>query len=238
MKRTTYPWAARLLALLVALSPCPLVTLSSARAADNAYTVKTVDKTPAPSELQEPIRKLLGDRCVQLLDAKGNVLAELWFCKDVPVKASDAQIKNGLTYHEVSETTLFGAVRFPKQIRDYRKQKVRPGVYTLRLANQPQDGDHMGTAPYSEFLLLSPATEDKKPDLMEPKALHEMSGKTTSDHPGVLLLFPGKGAGEVPKLEKKEDNHWVLLFLQEVKIGDKKATLPVGLTLIGASSSA
>jgi hypothetical protein len=29
-----------------------------------------------------------------------------------------------------------------------------------------------------------------------------------------------------------------LLFLQEVKIGDKKATLPIGLTLIGASSSA
>jgi hypothetical protein len=30
----------------------------------------------------------------------------------------------------------------------------------------------------------------------------------------------------------------VLMYLQEVKVGDKKATLPVGLTLVGASSAA
>jgi hypothetical protein len=209
----------------------------SVHAADDAYTVKTVDKTP-PSEVQKPIRDLLGERCMQLLGAKGEILAELWFRKDVPVQATEAQIKNGLTYQEVKETTLFGAVRFPKQITDYRKQKIAAGVYTLRLANQPMDGDHMGTAPYSEFLLMSPAAEDKKPDTMEAKALQEMSGKSTDGHPGVLLLFPGKGAGAEPKLEKKEENHWVLFFLQEVKIGDKKATLPIGLTLIGVSSSA
>jgi hypothetical protein len=207
------------------------------RAADS-YTVKTLDKTPAPTELQEPIRKLLGDRCVQLLDAKGDLLAEVWFRQDVPAKATDAQIKNGLTYREIAETTLFGAIRFPKLYKDYRKQKIQPGVYTLRLANQPMDGDHMGTAPFSEFLLLSPAAEDKKPDTMEPKTLQEMSGKTTKGHPGVMLLYSGKGAAAEPKLEKKEENHWVLLFLQEVKIGDKKATMPIGLTLIGVSSSA
>jgi hypothetical protein len=207
------------------------------RAADS-YTVKTVDKTLAPTELQEPIRKLMGERSVQLLDAKGDLLAEVWLRKDVPVKASDAQIKNGLTYREVPETTLFGAIRFPKQYKDYRKQKIPAGVYTLRLANQPMDGDHMGTAPFSEFLLMSPAAEDRKPDTMEPKALQELSGKTTNGHPGVMLLFPGKGATAEPRLEKKEENHWVLLLLQEVKIGDKKATLPIGLTLIGVSSSA
>ncbi len=204
----------------------------------NEYRIKTVDKTAAPKEVQEPIRKLLGERCVQLLDAKGDLLAEVWFRQDVPVNATEAQIKNGLTYAEVQESTVFGAIRFPKQITDYRKQKIPAGVYTLRLANQPMDGDHMGTAPYSEFLLLSPAADDKTPNSMEAKKLQEMSGKTTGGHPGVLLLFPGKGAAEMPKLEKKEENHWVLLFLLDAKSGAKKATLPVGLTLIGASSSA
>jgi hypothetical protein len=208
------------------------------RAADDAYTLKMIDKSPPPQELQEPIRKLLADRSMQLLNAKGGILAEIWLRKDVPAKATDAQIKNGLTYREVPETSLFGAIRFPSGTTDYRKQKIPAGVYTLRLANQPQDGDHMGTAPFSDFLLLSPAAEDKKPDTMEPKALQELSGKTTAAHPGVLLLFPGKGAAAQPKLEKKEENHWIVLFLLEVKVGDKKATLPVGLTLIGASSSA
>jgi hypothetical protein len=207
-------------------------------AAENAYNIKTVDKSPAPKEVQEPIRKLLDERCVQLLSSKGDVLAEVWFRKDVPVNATEAQIQNGLTYSEVAESTVFGAIRFPKQITDYRKQKIPAGVYTLRLANQPMDGDHMGTAPYSEFLLLSPAAEDKTPATMEAKKLQEMSGKTTGGHPGVLLLFPGKGAAAMPKLEKKEENHWILLLLLDAKAGDKKATLPVGLTLIGVSSSA
>jgi hypothetical protein len=219
-------------AVLLVLTALPLF------AADNAYSVKTVDKTPAPKEVQEPIRKLLGERGVQLLNAKGDLLAELWFRQDVPVNATEAQIKNGLTYAEVPESTVFGVIRFPKQITDYRKQKVPAGVYTLRLANQPMDGDHMGTAPYSEFLLLSPADDDKTPATMEAKKLQEMSGKTTGGHPGVLLLFPGKGAAATPKLEKKEENHWVLLLLLDAKAGDKKAALPIGLTLIGVSSSA
>jgi hypothetical protein len=207
-------------------------------AAQDEYSIKTVEKTSAPKEVQEPIRKMLDERCVQLLDAKGNLLAEVWFRKDVPVNATDAQIKNGLTYAEVPESTVFGAIRFPKQITDYRKQKIPAGVYTLRLSIQPMDGDHMGTAPYSEFLLLSPVADDKTPNTMEAKKLQEMSGKTTGGHPGVLLLFPGKGAAATPKLEKKEENHWVLLFLLDAKAGGKKAALPVGLTLVGASSSA
>ena len=51
--------------------------------------------------------------------------------------------------------------------------------------------------------LLSPAAEDKTPATMEAKKLQEMSGKTTGGHPGVLLLFPGKGAATTPKLEKE-----------------------------------
>jgi hypothetical protein len=204
----------------------------------NEYQIKTMDKSPAPKEVQEPIRKLLGERCVQLVDAKNDLLAEVWFRKDVPVKATEAQIANGLTYAEVPESTVFAVIRFPKQITDYRKQKIPAGVYTLRLANQPMDGDHMGTAPFSEFLLLSPTADDKTPDTMEAKKLQEMSGKTTGGHPGVMLLFPGKGAEATPKLEKKEENHWVLLFLLDAKAGDKKAVVPVGLTLVGVSSSA
>jgi hypothetical protein len=214
-------------------------TILPAFAADsNDYHINTVDKTPAPKEVQEPIRKLLGERCVQLLNAKNDILAEVWFRKDVAVKATEAQINNGLTYAEVPESTVFGVIRFPKQITDYRKQKIPAGVYTLRLANQPMDGDHMGTAPYSEFLLLSPAADDKTPGTMEAKKLQEMSGKTTGGHPAALLLFPGKGGETTPKLEKKEEDHWVLFLLLDAKAGDKKAVLPVGLTLIGVSSSA
>ena len=50
-------------------------------------------------------------------------------------------------------------------------------VYTLRLAYQPMDGDHMGTAPYSEFCLLVGAEMDTKPDLLEHSHAHSMRRK-------------------------------------------------------------
>jgi len=202
-----------------------------------SYSIKVAEE-PAPQEVVEPVRQLLADKCVQLLDANGQLLLEVWFRKALPAKATAAQIKNGLTYQEVPETTLVGALRVAKQVTDYRKQKIKPGVYTLRLANQPMDGDHMGTAPYSDFLLTLPAAADRKPDTLDVKALHESSAKTTNSHPGVFLLFPGKEAAAEPKLVNKGDGHWVLLFQQDVTVGDKKTTLGIGLVLVGVSPSA
>ena len=86
------------LRVLTGLSVVLAVTALPLFAAEKAYSVKTVDKMPAPKEVQEPIRKLLGERRVQLLNAKGDLLAEVWFRKDLPAKATEAQIKNGLTY--------------------------------------------------------------------------------------------------------------------------------------------
>jgi hypothetical protein len=203
-----------------------------------AYSIKTASDKAPPKELAEPVRKLLEARCVRLLDGKGTVLAEVWFRKDVPVKATEAQIKNGLTYNELPQSTVVGALRVPKEVSDYRKQKIPAGVYTLRYGLQPMDGDHMGTAPTNFFLLASPAGEDKKPDLLAVKPLQELSAKVTGDHPAVFLLFEGKGAGKEPKLVTRNTDHQVLLIRLNASSGGKKATLDIGLTLVGASASA
>lgn len=203
-----------------------------------SYSIKSVADAAPPKEIQEPVRKLLASPSVQLLDGKGELLAELWFRKELSLKATEAQVKNGLTYREVPVSTLLGAVRVVKPIFDYRKQKINPGVYTLRMAQQPMDGDHMGTAPYSEFCLVCPAAEDRKADLMEAKSLNELSARATESHPGVFLLFPGKGAAAMPRLVDKGMDHWVLLIQLPVSASGTRATLDLGLTLIGSSASA
>ena len=101
-----------------------LATALPLRAADNPYAVKVVDAEP-PKEVQEPIRKLLAGKSVQVANAKGDLLFELWFRKELPAKATEAQIKNGLTYREVPETTVVGAVHIAKAIADYRKQALK-----------------------------------------------------------------------------------------------------------------
>jgi hypothetical protein len=177
---------------------------------DSKYAIKPASN-PAPKELSDSIRKLLNEKSLQLVSA-GSVVSELWLRKVLPTKATPEQIKNGLTYRELDESTMIGAMRLDQEWTDYRKQKVKPGVYTLRLGFQPMDGDHMGTAPYPEFCLLVPANIDQKPDLIEAKELRELSAKSNGgSHPTVLLLFPNEKPENNPKLENKGDNTWVLM---------------------------
>jgi hypothetical protein len=216
-----------------------LVVLSGVGAARGQYSIKEA-KTAPPTELAPEIQKLLDDQTVQLLDAGGNMVCELWFRKEVPSRGTPEQVKNGLTFQEFEETTLLGAVQIHKQMIDYRKNKLKQGVFTLRLSVQPQDGDHMGTAPYPEFCLLVPAARDKDPKILEPKKLHEQSAKaSTATHPAVWLLFPIKAKVEGgPKLSKEAEDHWVLTRPISVKAGEVKTTIGLAITLIGVSSAA
>jgi hypothetical protein len=227
----------RTLPVLVAL----VLSTSSAPAA-NPFSIKATDKAEPPKELKDGIRKLLAEKSVQFLDDKGNQLAEIWFRNELPVKATDAQIQNGLTYQEVSPSTLVGAVRIKDTLSDYRKQKIKGGVYTMRLAIQPMDGDHMGTAPHGEFLLLVPASEDEGKESLEPEKLHELSKKASgTGHPAIFLLFPvaKKDLGKAPALQMREGKHWVLNVTQDITVdGKKKGTLGIGLNLIGFSPAA
>jgi hypothetical protein len=212
-----------------------VLSLTAARA-DDSYRIQIADAAP-PAELAEPIRKLLADRCVRLFAGAEQPLVEVWFRKEAPGDAVEVQIQNGLTYREIPETTLLGALRVNGNFSDYRRQKIAVGVYTLRLAFQPPTDDHQGTAPYTEFLLASPAAEDTKPDAMEHKALEKLSIRTTGKHPAVLLLFPGKNTTDEPKLVEK-DGCQVLMVKQTVRVGETKTVMGVSLTLIGSSPKA
>jgi hypothetical protein len=206
-----------------------------ADADDGKYSIKTVKSEP-PKEVQEPIRKLLGDEAIELRDAKGKVICEVWFRKEIPAKSGGD--KGALTYRDLEETTVLGAIRFAQPYTDYRKQKVKRGVYTLRLGFQPMDGDHMGTAPYGEFALISPVSEDKKPDPMTAKELQELSAKAIGEtHPGVFLLFPNPKPEEQPKLADKGDGHWVVSTRLETNAGGRKLPLGISLTLVGHTAA-
>ncbi|MBA4065653.1 MAG: hypothetical protein C0501_18440 [Isosphaera sp.] len=212
-----------------------LALIGSAAADETKWTVKA-EKAEPPKELADPVRKALDDRAMTVLDDKGKPVCTVWPAKGLDTKATAAQAKAGLKYTHVEETTVVGAVRFDQEWRDYRKQKVKPGVYTLRLAVQLMDGDHMGTAPYNEFALLSPADADKSADLLEVKELFELSGKTAGrKHPSVMLLFPNKAPGEAPAVEAKPKEHVVLSYRVPAAAGGEKAALGFSLVVSGVT---
>jgi hypothetical protein len=202
---------------------------------DQNYSVKTASAEP-PKELDPSISGLLNKNAIQFRDPAGALVCELWLCKEVPADATTDQVKNGITYRELKETQLIGAVRFDQPWYDYRKQKVKAGVYTLRIGFQPPDGDHAGKSPKTEFVLLSSAAKDQSPDLIQVKDLIEMSRKSIeSGHPGVLMLFPNNKVGPA-EVDTKEQNHVVVNTNCAVTAAGMRGTLGIGLTLVGEAS--
>lgn len=214
-----------------------LCLLSQPLFAQGKYELKINDEAP-PKELAEPVQKLLAGQSMALISPAGKEVAEFWFRKDIPADATVEQVKNGLTYKEVKQTEILGAVRFVEDGRDYRKQKVKAGVYTLRLGFQPADGDHQGSSDFQDFLVVIDAAKDTKAETMEAKHMIELSGKSISTgHPGVFMLFPNSKPGNQPTLDARAKQHWVLNGKGNVTIGGKDAggTLGIGLTVIGSA---
>lgn len=200
-------------------------------------TVK-VEDSPPPKELAEPVRAILSAAAMTVLDAKGQALCTVWPRKALESKATAEQAAAGLRYGHLSETTVLAAVRFPAVFSDYRKQKVKAGVYVLRLGLQPMDGDHMGTAPYNDFGLLAPAALDRSPELLDPKELHAVSGKSSNrNHPGVMLLYPNRRPGDSPTVDPKADDTWVLSYAVPTAAAGRKTDLGFSLVVVGHSAS-
>jgi hypothetical protein len=222
-----------------ALAAVALALLAGAAipAADAKLTVK-VGKADPPKELSDAVRKPLSGEALSVSDEAGKLVCTVWPAKALDTKATADQAKAGLKYSQVEETTLVAAVKFESEWKDYRKQKVKPGVYTLRLATQLMDGDHMGTAPYNEFLLLCPADADKAPEAMEVKELYELSAKSAGrKHPTVMLLFPNKAPADSTAIQAKPKEHIVLSYRVPATAAGQKAALGFSLVIVGATSA-
>jgi hypothetical protein len=180
-------------------------------AAAQTYKVEKAD-APPPEELAAPVRDSMAPGAARILGPDGP-LFEIWFRKVVPVKdAAGAEL--GIAYPRIPGGTLFGAVRVLQEFRDYRRQRIKPGVYTLRYALHPTDGNHMGISDYRDFLVIVPATADQDLAPIAFDDLMQRSRKTTGGtHPCALSLLAAEEAAESPGFTLTHDeasDFWLL----------------------------
>ena len=193
-------------------------------AASSAFTLKVVDKAP-PAQLEAAIRANLQNKAVQLLNGDKPVY-EFWLSSEIPLQSRTASLAKALD--ALRQTELIGAVEIHGDQRDYRDDELRAGLYTMRFALQPQDGNHLGTAEFSYFALLTPAKLDPKPDgITTYKALVKASSKeTATEHPVILSLRPASSdAGELPKLNEPAPEHKSVRVKVPAKAGGEKTSL-------------
>ena len=161
-----------------------------------------------------------------------NTLAccDVWLAKSVAANKKDVP---GATYPEFHESEFLGVIMFPKDGGgDFRGQTIRPGAYTMRYEVLPSDGNHMGVAPYPDFVLLIPVADDPDPaanfDLAK---LVEMSTKASATaHPAVFEMMP-PGAGDAPTVTQTDDG-WIV-FQGALATNDGK-TIKVAIVVKGS----
>lgn len=192
-----------------------------------------LEPAPPPPELARAHRDLLEARPL-VVRAGPETVMEVWFRAEIPVSATEAQLREGLTYRAIPEGALVGAVRFPREFTDYRKQRLPAGTYTLRFALQPDTGDHTGTAPHPEFCLLTRAADDAAAAPLPPKQLVELSSKVNDGrHPAVLLLWPRPGTDASVRVLRKADGVFAATARRPVVAGKRKSHLGFAVTVAG-----
>lgn len=200
--------------------------------ADGAFTAKLEQAEP-PGLLAVAQRRLL-DRQSLVVRAGNDTVMRVWFRTEIPVNATPEQVRNGLTYRQIPEGTLVGAVELPMAFTDYRRQRLPSGIYTLRFALQPDTGDHAGTSPHREFCLVCPAAGDTSVRKIEPKELIELSSRVNEGrHPAVLLLWPNNGPDTAVKVLDKGNGVLVATVKRPVVAGARKTVLGFAMTVAG-----
>jgi hypothetical protein len=163
------------------------------------------------------VRGLLADRAVRV--SSGGATLDFWW-----VVSLEGQDRG---WAGVAEGALVGAVRVAADYRDIRGRRIKPGVYTLRFALQPANGDHLGVSPFREFLLVSPAQADSDPEAAGHEGAVDLSKQTTgASHPSVWSIDPPTSADAPLSAYTNDSGHHGIVF----EIG---AALRFGLILIG-----
>jgi hypothetical protein len=163
-----------------------------------------------PGELSSDLRGALAAGGHQV-SSDGQALAELWLRTELPA-AGQAGSRMGVSFGQIPESTLVGVVRLPQVWTDYKGEAVAAGVYTLRYALQPADGNHMGVTLYRDFLVLAPAADDPGPDATLDAAQLVALGRKASgtNHPASMAVFPVPDGTAAPALAKNEMDQWTL----------------------------
>lgn len=211
-----------------ALTAAALSLASVAAAQSYKVAASTV---AAPSELAAPVRDALSGNALQVTGPKGP-LCEIWLAKPIaPAPTPDTSL--GVTFGQIPQGSLVGAVRFDAAASDYRGQAIKPGVYTLRYMLQPVDGNHQGVSPYRDYLLAVPAAVDASAGAMATSALLDASRKASATgHPSVWSLEPpDTPPASMPAIVHQDsDDSWVVFFQAPLA-----KPVPMGLIVVGHS---
>lgn len=180
--------------------------------------------------VSESVRKVLEPKGSRVTLSDGSVVCEVWLRSGLPAGKTEAP---GAVYTSLGESSLIGLITFSKATSDFRGQSVKPGIYTLRYALHPSDGNHLGISPIRDFLVLIPVSVDQNADAhYKFEELVKMSAKASgTNHPAVISLASPESK-PAPTLIENEHGH--LVFAAKLK-SQSGADVPIAFVVKGVA---
>lgn len=220
--------------LLVAIALCEF--LPGLAPAQEYRVDKLAEAAPAEG-LAEEIRNELASEGIKVIKGTSRTFVDFWPAKKWAAKA-DFTATNAILYpFQVGE--LIGVIRYKSKGTDFRGQEIKSGVYTVRYALQPEDGNHVGTSDTRDFLLLLPIESDTSPAAVDQEQLFKLSAEVAgTPHPAMLALQKANsGAESLPTIEHNEERElYSLLFQGTADAGGKTSELPVQVVVVGQAA--
>jgi hypothetical protein len=196
-----------------------VVCVGAARAAD--YAVEPLRQPPPSDGLAADVAAQIAPTGFKVVQGK-RTICEIWPAKKWSLK-SDFTPSDSVLYPLVPGS-LAGVLRFSRKGADFRGQDIAAGVYTLRYANQPVDGNHVGTFPTRDFLVMVPAADDQSATPTADMDLFKASATAAgSTHPAIMPLVKGDGGSPLPALRHLEEQDWWTVRFADGSGDDKVA---------------
>jgi hypothetical protein len=209
-----------------------LLVVSLSVAKGQEHSIELIDAAPDADEVSGELREQFAEKGVRIKRGSSRTVCEVWFCKQWPVEAGFKASEDRL--YPFAPGQLIGLLHFSRRGKDFRDQSVSSGWYTLRFGLQPIDGNHEGTSPTRDFLVMIGAEHDAVDKEWDVKSLMEASAEAAgSTHPAMMCLQRAT-EGSQPAIRHNESHDWWILHTTGKGTADEKTQdVPFDLVVAG-----
>lgn len=200
--------------------------------ANGQYSVEVIESGPEAGEVSDEYIGLVGDRGFRVKRGS-RTRGEFWLSKELGYDPEFAATPERI--YPFRPGQFIGLMRFTRKGNDFRDQSIGKGWYTLRYALQPINGNHEGTSPTRDFLVMV-GTDIDEPgkEWSDEEELYAASTESTgAAHPAMLCFQPATDGDEM-ELRHDEQNDWWIIHLNGNGVaGDSSKEIPIDLVVDG-----
>ncbi|MCH2203677.1 MAG: hypothetical protein MK102_17045 [Fuerstiella sp.] len=207
-----------------------MTSLSSAHG--QKYSMEPINAPPEADAVSEELRKKFATEGIRIKRGTRRTVCEIWFCNEWSVDAEFKPTNERL--YPFSPGQLIGLLHFTRRGSDFRDQTVKRGWYTLRFALQPVDGNHEGTSPTRDFLVMVGAENDapdREWDLMDLMTTSAQAAGST--HPAMMCLQRSTEDSATTIRHEESNDWWILHVVGNGTDTDRTESVPVDLIVAG-----